>query len=439
VPIFTETFTFSDCSSSTTSSFISISPSTVDSSPISASTGTSAASPASTAASCDNQGIEYALYSLPKDISNVKRDSVLGGSNGNGGLNSGGGLGVQSGLVGSVVNVLPTSTLSAVLSNTLQTATGVVGSAVSAVSSVPDAVTSVAGTAVSVVTGVVSSAGPAVTSDAGAAGSIVPAVVSDASGLVSTITTSADSALNGALQTASADASLLSGAVTSVAGNLDNTVTSVLSDAVPSVTAIVGSPVSVAASVISSAASAAATELGNFDSSLLQTLSPIQTGTSSGAGGFSSDDSSPLSTIYNKLAGQNLAQDLTALVQRAYFVAPQSGEYTFTLSNVNNDADQALLWLGDNAFSGYNNGNADCQASLATTGSCQVVADLTQGDYLPYRILYQHGTGPEGFNFEIADAQGNDVVDSSSLVPSSIVRSSCDGTSAPAFGPFGDE
>lgn len=112
------------------------------------------------------------------------------------------------------------------------------------------------------------------------------------------------------------------------------------------------------------------------------------------------------------------------------------GKYVFTISNPD---DIVFLYLGDKAVSGWarNNANAvaSCCSSYPTWASTSYT--LEAGDYLPFRIVFGQQGGPVKFAFSITAPDGTVILDSNTSESDFVVQYSCDGTSAPAFAPFG--
>ena len=88
----------------------------------------------------------------------------------------------------------------------------------------------------------------------------------------------------------------------------------------------------------------------------------------------------------------SIAENTTVLYV-GYLLANYTGTWTFTLTS----DDGAYLWIGANAVSGYNIGNASATSTYNTTGT--ITSSITAGQYYPIRILF--GNGPAGGNLNL--------------------------------------
>ncbi|KAK6511545.1 hypothetical protein TWF481_000457 [Arthrobotrys musiformis] len=126
--------------------------------------------------------------------------------------------------------------------------------------------------------------------------------------------------------------------------------------------------------------------------------------------------------------------DYTAVNHRGYLYAPQSGTYTFSAYPAH---DITLLWVGATAFSGFTRENANIEQLI---GGDPLTYDifLTAGKYYPIRILWGNALGEAYLNFTVT-APNREVIVSSNKETLYFLTNSCDGTTAPAFAPFGQE
>ncbi|TIA26524.1 hypothetical protein D6C81_00676 [Aureobasidium pullulans] len=124
------------------------------------------------------------------------------------------------------------------------------------------------------------------------------------------------------------------------------------------------------------------------------------------------------------------------LNHRGYIFAQVPGTYTFIISNPD---DIVFLYLGDNAVSGWTRGNANAVASCCSNYPTRASTSYTleAGDYLPFRIFFGQQGGPVRFAFSITAPDGTVILDNNTSESDFVVQYSCDGTSAPAFAPFG--
>ncbi|THY96115.1 hypothetical protein D6C95_05245 [Aureobasidium pullulans] len=170
-----------------------------------------------------------------------------------------------------------------------------------------------------------------------------------------------------------------------------------------------------------------------LDAENYKTVTPNYTGVTNFIGGFAWNTYHQSSSIYSST--RPFDHEKMILNHRGYFFAPTSGDYTFSIPTCD---DAAFFWLGDMAYSGFNEFNyllLDNQAN----GTQSATVTLTAGKYYPIRLIYGNvGGGPGSLYFQIT--QGNKVAaDWSSTVSPYFVQKSCDGTTAPAYAAFGQE
>ncbi|KAG8626981.1 hypothetical protein KVT40_005926 [Elsinoe batatas] len=168
---------------------------------------------------------------------------------------------------------------------------------------------------------------------------------------------------------------------------------------------------------IASARAAVQTTILGIQSDALARLTPVVSGISGGANNAKDTATSAPSVV------DALKTNGTALVQRAYLLAPETGTYTFLLKSA---ADQALLWVGAAATRAFSDANIVCVANLLTQGTCSYVVDLQQGDYLPYKVLLEHGTGKlNDFDFTVSGPGGDIIQNNVNVMPQNVVRFGC--------------
>ncbi|KAI0842970.1 GLEYA domain-containing protein [Hypoxylon sp. FL0890] len=130
-----------------------------------------------------------------------------------------------------------------------------------------------------------------------------------------------------------------------------------------------------------------------------------------------------------------------ALNHHAYLYACESGTWQFDITNVD---DVVFAWVGDVAYSGWTDGNADAKAVwtfLGDThyGSASFRQDLDGGRFYPMRFVFADGQWGGSFNLTITSPSGI-IVHQSGRDSDWIVRFSCDfEISAPRFPAFGAE
>ncbi|KAK6527452.1 hypothetical protein TWF694_004441 [Orbilia ellipsospora] len=125
-----------------------------------------------------------------------------------------------------------------------------------------------------------------------------------------------------------------------------------------------------------------------------------------------------------------------AIQYRGYFFAPRTALYTFNVSSVH---DILLIWTGDNAYTGFTKQNADAIAlrNGTTTGSFQMIYNITAGTLFPFRLQFADGGGGGGFDFNIKDDIGILYV-KDYTASNYLVAFGCDGI-VPSFPDWGAE
>lgn len=104
-----------------------------------------------------------------------------------------------------------------------------------------------------------------------------------------------------------------------------------------------------------------------------------------------------------------------ALLFQGFFIAPQTGSYTFTVPAENND-NFAQLWTGASALSWLDSASAFKAVRTATTSSIgQAVVSLNAGDAMPFSYLWANGGGAGRSAFNIVFPDGSSPSDFSSL------------------------
>ncbi|KAI3319321.1 hypothetical protein HD806DRAFT_509656 [Xylariaceae sp. AK1471] len=146
-------------------------------------------------------------------------------------------------------------------------------------------------------------------------------------------------------------------------------------------------------------------------------------------------------TFYN--SSSTLNSSFFALNQHAYLWACEKGTWTFNISNVD---DLVLAWVGDKAYSGWTDDNADARAVFlfenpGRVGSANFAVDLDGGAFVPIRFVLANAQGDGGsFRLNITSPSGIVVHQSGRETDNGwIVRSSCFAPEAPLFPAFGKE
>ena len=170
----------------------------------------------------------------------------------------------------------------------------------------------------------------------------------------------------------------------------------------------------------------------SFDPTLYEIDAPVINGTTRIISIPLTSDASGSTLFYGK-GPEPLASFFVD--HRGYFYPPQTGNYTFDYSYVD---DAAYLWVGDLAYSGWNNTNYNEYGSWGTAApSVQIF--LTKDEYVPIRLAYGQGGGAGGLTVDIYAPDGETVISSTSDTASPyFVAFSCDGT-APKYPAWGAE
>ncbi|KAL1310555.1 hypothetical protein AAFC00_000834 [Neodothiora populina] len=125
------------------------------------------------------------------------------------------------------------------------------------------------------------------------------------------------------------------------------------------------------------------------------------------------------------------------LNHRGYFFAREAGSYTFTIPSTD---DVAFVWVGEAAYSGYNEGNALVLSSFQNSSAVSATKYLSKGAYVPIRVIYgNQGGGPGSLYFEIKSPSGVVLLKSDGSASKYLVQKGCDASVAPAFAAFGAE
>lgn len=100
-----------------------------------------------------------------------------------------------------------------------------------------------------------------------------------------------------------------------------------------------------------------------------------------------------------------------------------------------------FLWLGPNAYSGWNRANAALIVGNTggSPGAGSFNVQLQAGSYTPIRVMFAQAQGEAIFRLSVISPDGSTLLDSSTLGSPYVLRYSCDDTSAPVFPEFGEE
>lgn len=142
--------------------------------------------------------------------------------------------------------------------------------------------------------------------------------------------------------------------------------------------------------------------------------------------------------------GSTLSCNYYYMTYRGYIYATQVGVYSITFPSGIDD--RGWIWMGPNAYSGYNGTNYIVEGSysgLVVTSSLTASFTATQvGQYIPWRIAFAQKTYGVTFTAVITAPDGTVLVSGSNtktIGNNNMVRYSCDGTTAPKFAAFGAE
>ena len=90
------------------------------------------------------------------------------------------------------------------------------------------------------------------------------------------------------------------------------------------------------------------------------------------------------------------------------------------------------------AYTGWDRSNAVQELGYGESPtSFQVV--LTEGQYVPIRIVWANAQGGASFYYSIVAPDGTVLLDDGTGPSDAIVQYSCDGVTAPPYEPFGSE
>jgi len=162
-----------------------------------------------------------------------------------------------------------------------------------------------------------------------------------------------------------------------------------------------------------------------------KSTSPATSGITSTVGGITTQGGQMVS-VYGDT--RQFSGDYFALSHKGYLFASVTGRYKFTVSNVD---DTVFLWLGSSALKGWTRNNADLVVGLKKPATTEI--DIPGGHYMPIRIMFVQAQGLAKFDMLIQGPKGETIADSTTQSSPWILQYSCDGSSAPAFSPWGQE
>lgn len=148
-----------------------------------------------------------------------------------------------------------------------------------------------------------------------------------------------------------------------------------------------------------------------FTSSYFKTLPPNFSGTQQSLD-FASPDWPSSETTITLSDGQSFDGSQAALLLQGFFIAAETGTYTFSSSG-NYIDNWGYLWTGDAAYSGWDDDNTDFQASRTTAGyyGGSTTVAVNAGDAIPLTWLWANGGGAGQSYFVITSPDGSTVTD----------------------------
>ncbi|KAI0197386.1 GLEYA domain-containing protein [Xylaria flabelliformis] len=177
-----------------------------------------------------------------------------------------------------------------------------------------------------------------------------------------------------------------------------------------------------------------------FKADVFKTKTPTYTGVTPFIGGLSALGASD-GKIYNSTSTLN--STYFVLNQHAYLWACEKGTWQFDISGVD---DLVLAWVGDVAYSGWTDANANARAvwtfqgTGSHTGSASFTTDLEGGSFVPVRFVFANAQGGGAFKVTITSPSGIIVHQTGRTANNDwVVRRSCDESTAPEFPSFGKE
>ncbi|PTB67761.1 hypothetical protein BBK36DRAFT_1168136 [Trichoderma citrinoviride] len=141
------------------------------------------------------------------------------------------------------------------------------------------------------------------------------------------------------------------------------------------------------------------------------------------------DDSQP--EVYKMTSTAPLSSRNSDFIlnHRDYIYARMTGACTFALNQVDDAAYAG--WTGANVDAGVVYDNGPAQGTFT--------ADLAEGEYYPFRIIYGQGPRIGEFDIRVTSPDGTTFLSSGTTGSPYLVRFSCDGSTAPPFSSFGLE
>ncbi|KAG6039300.1 hypothetical protein E4U41_002997 [Claviceps citrina] len=108
------------------------------------------------------------------------------------------------------------------------------------------------------------------------------------------------------------------------------------------------------------------------------------------------------------LYGQPVSTNLASVIHQGFLLAPETGNYTFTFGQAD---DIALVWLGQNAYTGWTRANADIERTYIPPpgDETQTVRHLEKGTYYPVRVAWGDKGGNTAMSVKIMAPNGTEL------------------------------
>jgi hypothetical protein len=115
-----------------------------------------------------------------------------------------------------------------------------------------------------------------------------------------------------------------------------------------------------------------------------------------------------LITSNTNLYGQAVNINLASVIHQGFLLAPETGNYTFIFGQAD---DIVLVWLGENAFSGWTRANADIERTYIPPpgDETQTTRHLEQGTYYPVRVAWGDKGGSTALSVKIVAPNGTEL------------------------------
>ncbi|KAK2590657.1 hypothetical protein QQS21_011657 [Conoideocrella luteorostrata] len=108
------------------------------------------------------------------------------------------------------------------------------------------------------------------------------------------------------------------------------------------------------------------------------------------------------------LYGQPIDTNLASVIHQGFLLAPETGNYTFVFGQAD---DIALVWLGENAYTGWTRANADIERTYIPPpgDETHTTRHLEQGAYYPVRVAWGDKGGSVAMSVKIIAPNGTEL------------------------------